>query len=158
MTNTITNGNNQSKTEEIVPPSSPGEWTLAEIQAALKRRLPEGLLKQLPGKSKAQYIPWWSAVTILDKYCPGWQWEIKSTNFTDDRIVIVGRLSIPTIDGVIVRESTGSELLKKVSTNSNTGEKIEEEIPYGDPSSNAESMAFRRCASKFGLALYLYKK
>ena len=29
---------------------------------------------------------------------------------------------------------------------------------YGDPTSNAESMALRRAAAKFGLALALYDK
>ncbi len=32
------------------------------------------------------------------------------------------------------------------------------ELAYGDPSSNAESMAFRRAAAKFGLGLYFYSK
>jgi hypothetical protein len=30
------------------------------------------------------------------------------------------------------------------------------ELAYGDPSLNAESMAFRRAAAKHGLGLYLY--
>ncbi|QYO62305.1 hypothetical protein [Leptolyngbya sp. 7M] len=34
----------------------------------------------------------------------------------------------------------------------------EVELAYGDPSSNAESMAFRRAAARFGLGLYLYSK
>jgi hypothetical protein len=29
---------------------------------------------------------------------------------------------------------------------------------YGDPSSNAEGMALKRAAAKFGLGLYLYHK
>jgi hypothetical protein len=29
---------------------------------------------------------------------------------------------------------------------------------YGDPSSNAEAMALKRAAAKFGLGLYLYQK
>jgi hypothetical protein len=32
------------------------------------------------------------------------------------------------------------------------------ELAYGDPSSNAESMAFRRAAARFGLGLYLYRR
>jgi hypothetical protein len=35
---------------------------------------------------------------------------------------------------------------------------IEELRGYGDPSSNAEAMALKRAASKFGLGLYLYQK
>jgi hypothetical protein len=50
----------------------------------------------------------------------------------------------------------GTELLKREVTDRETGEVTEAEIAYGDPSSNAESMALRRAASKFGLARYLY--
>jgi hypothetical protein len=32
-----------------------------------------------------------------------------------------------------------------------------QEIAYGDPSSNAESMAFRRACANFGLGLDLYE-
>ncbi|MDJ0723766.1 MAG: DUF1071 domain-containing protein [Prochloraceae cyanobacterium] len=159
MTNTVINGNNNNQSiEKNSQPSEPGEWTLAQIQTALKRKLPDSLLKELPGKFKAKYIAWHTAVEILDKYCIGWQWEIKSVTYTTDRIILVGKLSIPTKHGLVIREATGSELLKKTSQDYNTGEIKEEEIPYGDPASNAESMAFRRAASKYGLALYLYKK
>jgi hypothetical protein len=53
-------------------------------------------------------------------------------------------LSIPCLEGVVSREATGTE---------------DEELKgYGDPSSNAEAMALKRTASKFGLGLYLYQK
>jgi hypothetical protein len=48
------------------------------------------------------------------------------------------------LEGIIYREATGQE-------EGDCGS-------YGDPSSNAESMALRRAAAKFGLALYLYDK
>jgi len=35
---------------------------------------------------------------------------------------------------------------------------MEELRGYGDPSSNAEAMALKRAAAKFGLGLYLYLK
>ncbi len=65
-----------------------------------------------------------------------------------------GRLILNTVDGIIWKEATGTELLKEWS------EKKQEmtELAYGDPSSSAESMAFRRAAAKFGLGLYLYDK
>jgi hypothetical protein len=34
---------------------------------------------------------------------------------------------------------------------------VPREIPYGDPSSNAESQAFRRACANFGLGLDLYE-
>jgi hypothetical protein len=54
------------------------------------------------------------------------------------------RISIPCLEGIISREATGTE---------------DEELKgYGDPSSNAEAMALKRAAAKFGLGLYLYQK
>jgi hypothetical protein len=51
---------------------------------------------------------------------------------------------VPCLEGVVYREATGQE--------------EEETTSYGDSSSNAESMALRRAAAKFGLGLYLYDK
>jgi hypothetical protein len=53
------------------------------------------------------------------------------------------RITIPTLDGEVYREATGHE---DADTDS-----------YGDPFSNAESTALRRCASKFGLGQHLYR-
>lgn len=149
----------QKQPEEIIsPPSHPGEWSFAQIQAALKRKLPPKILKTLPDKGNAHYLPWWAAVEILDKYAPGWKWDIKDTTLSSGRIFIVGRLTIPTKDGEVYREAMGSEVLKKQYYDTKTNQNMEKEIPFGDPASNAESMCFRRCAAKMGLALYLYKK
>lgn len=126
-------------------PTRPGEWTLAEIQSALKRELPAALLKtRKQGNVLVTYIDWHTVNKILDKYAPGWTWEIKTMTLSSDRIFLVGRLTIPAADGIFYRESTGTESLH--------------DFGYGDPSSNAESMCFRRAAAKFGLGLYLYEK
>ncbi|MFO0448781.1 MAG: DUF1071 domain-containing protein, partial [Pseudomonadota bacterium] len=121
--------------------------------------LPDSLLetKTLKG-TKITFLSWKYIPPILDKYARGWSWEITHLQTTSDRIFLVGRLTIPTADGLVWREATGTEMLKEVKTDKLTGEMIEREIAYGDPSSNAESMAFRRACAKFGLGLYLYKK
>jgi Rad52/22 family double-strand break repair protein len=143
---------------KITPPVLPGEWSLSQIQEALKRELPKSYLKQLKDKGNAEYIPWYRVNEILDKYCPGWTWEIKETLISSDRIFMVGRLTIPTLEGNIYREASGTEELKQKKYNKDTSSYEMKEIAYGDPSSNAESMAFRRCAARFGLGLYLYQK
>ena len=61
-----------------------------------------------------------------------------------DRLFLVGRLTLVTAEGKVYQEATGTEEL--------------ECNLFGDPSSNAESMALRRAAAKFGLALDLYKR
>jgi len=131
----------------------------AEIIKYLSRRLPEKLLetKNLKG-TKITFLSWKYIPPILDKYARGWCWEITHLQSTSDRIFLVGRLTIPTSDGLVWREATGTECLKETKTDKVTGEVIEREIAYGDPSSNAESMAFRRACAKFGLGLYLYSK
>jgi len=115
------------------------------IETALSRPIPNSMLrvKEIKG-NKITYLPWYVANQILNKYCPGWSWEVTKIETTNDRVFIVGRLTIPTSEGNVYREATGTESLDCSS--------------YGDPSSNAESMSFRRCAAKFGLGLYLYQK
>ncbi len=142
------------KPKTLSPPSKPGEWSLQEIITALSRPLPEGLLEKKSLKGTViPYLPWHTANSILDKYAPGWTWEITRMGQSSDRIFLVGRLTIPTCEGNVYREATGTEELKRVDDKGNVLE-----LAYGDPSSNAESMAFRRAASRFGLGLYLYKK
>ena len=149
----------QTEIKKLTPPNHPGEWSLSQIIEALKRPLPSTMLKKLPAdKGSAQYLPWYTVNQALDKYAPGWTWEIKNTQISRDRIFIIGRLTIPTSEGNIYREASGTEELKRQAYDKKAGRYTEKEIAYGDPSSNAESMAFRRCAARFGLGLYLYQK
>jgi hypothetical protein len=162
-----------SKNEQITPPRHPGEWSIDQIITALSRPLPKSVLngKKLGGNS-IPYLPWYEASRILDKYAPGWTWEIRSITTTSDRLFLIGRLTIPTSNGTVYREATGTELLKEdkeiwIGEKPNRQQLKDEfdrpiteprELAYGDPSSNAESMAFRRAAARFGLGLYLYGK
>lgn len=68
---------------------------------------------------------------------------------------MVGRLTIPTSEGNIYREAAGTEELKRHTYDKKLERYVDKEIAYGDPSSNAESMAFCRCAARFGSGLYL---
>jgi hypothetical protein len=52
------------------------------------------------------------------------------------------QITIHAAEGDFKRDGTGLERLDVGS--------------YGDPQSNAESMAFRRAAARFGLGLHLY--
>jgi hypothetical protein len=100
------------------------------------------------GKGERQrdvtYVPWYNAVRYLDKYAPGWSYRIKSITPIGKSVVVVAEISITAAEGIITRQATGIE--------------DDEVSGYGDPSSNAESMALRRAAAKFGLGLYLYDK
>jgi len=159
--------------DQLIPPTVPGEWTLHQIQTALSRPLPPKLLaKRKQGGTTITYIPWYVANRILDKYAPGWTWEIRSLTTTGDRLFLTGRLTIPTAEGNVYRDATGTEVLKDEKAvwvgeephqqllKDELGRPVTEsrELAFGDPSSNAESMAFRRAAARFGLGLYLYDK
>jgi hypothetical protein len=96
------------------------------------------------GGKDLTYISWYDAVKYLDHYAPGWCYEVRSMNSVGGKLILTIRLSIPCLEGMIFREATGQE--------------EEETTSYGDSSSNAESMALRRAAAKFGLGLYLYDK
>jgi hypothetical protein len=160
MVTTTQNGNgNGTQTAQLIPPTSPGEWGIGEIIKALSRPLPDSMLDtRKQGGKQIPYIAWHTANKILDKYAPGWNWSIQKIETTSDRIFVVGRLSIPTAEGLVYREATGTELLKEEYFDKEEGYRKIRELAYGDPTSNAESMAFRRAAARFGLGLYLYDK
>ncbi len=144
---------------EIEGPSGPGEWSIAQIEAALSSPIPDNILKTKTvgtgnRKQTVQYLSWTSVNRILSKFAPGWSWEITQMTGAGNRVFLAGQISIPTCDGIVTRSATGTENLTR--TDRETGEILE--IAYGDPSSNSESMAFRRAAARFCLALYLYKK
>jgi len=122
---------------------------LAAIIADLSQPIKERHLKQKTKGGRAiSFIPWYHAVKYLDLHAAGWSYEVRSTVWnTEGRLVLTVRLSIPCLEGIVYREATGTE-----------EEPEEGERMYGDPSSNAESMALRRAAAKFGLGLYLYHK
>ncbi len=61
-----------------------------------------------------------------------------------ESLVMTVRITIPCAEGEVYREATGIE--------------DEETSSFGDTASNAESMALRRAAAKFGLGLSLYDK
>jgi len=100
------------------------------------------LRKRRQGGKEITYVAWHDAVKYLDHFAPGWCYEIRSLESIGGKLIIIVRLSIPSIEGITYREATGQE-----------DEDLES---YGDPSSNAESMALRRAAAKFGLGLALY--
>ncbi|HXG85263.1 MAG TPA: Rad52/Rad22 family DNA repair protein [Pyrinomonadaceae bacterium] len=100
------------------------------------------LRKRRQGGKEIIYLAWHDAVKYLDHYAPGWCYEIRSIDSVSGKLIMIVRLSILCSEGVVYREATGQE-----------DEDLES---YGNSSSNSESMALRRAASKFGLGLYLY--
>jgi Rad52/22 family double-strand break repair protein len=154
----------QSTTNQATSPAQL-EWykepcrPMAEILANLSKQIPRQYLDTLKDKGNAAYIPWFNACKLLDR-CTGGHWEYFITNIhtTSERIFVTVRITIYALERSFSRDATGTELLKREITDRQTGELQVKELAYGDPSSNAESMALRRAAAKFGLGLYLYDK
>jgi len=118
---------------------------LTEILADLAKPVPQRFLAQRrQGNTLLTYIPWHHVNRLLDYYVPGWEGEVTKIVTTSDRVFVTYKLTIHAEEGAFSREATGTELLNCSS--------------YGDPTSNAESMAFRRAAARFGLGLGLYQK
>jgi hypothetical protein len=99
--------------------------------------------RQQGGKTLT-YLPWYQAVHYLDRYAPGWSYKVCSVVTVGQAVAVTVRINILCLEGIVYREATGYEPLDVKG--------------YGDPTSNAKSMALRRSAAKFSLALYLYDK
>ena len=151
-----------------------GEWSFNQITAALSRRLPGDLLgHKSKGGKVFNFIPWYLACDILDKYAPGWSYDTDVIPMAD-RIIVKATITIVGSDRTVSRSSTGEETLKQINNDGTlkltqakqvnadgtilTQDYQPKEHAYGSPVTNAEGQALRRAASKFGLGRYLYIK
>lgn len=100
------------------------------------------LRKRKQGGKEILYLAWHDAVKYLDFYAPGWKYEVKRIDSIAGKLILTVRITIECLEGIVYREATGQE-----------DETLD---AYGDSSSNAESMALRRAAAKFGLGIGLY--
>ena len=119
--------------------------SIREIIEDLSKPLdPRHLKTRKQGSTNLTYIEWHTAVRYLDHHAPGWSYAVKSVSLVGSLVTVIASISIPCLEGVVTREATGCEETETTS--------------YGDAVSNAEAMALKRAAAKFGLALYLYQK
>jgi rubrerythrin len=116
----------------------------AAISEDLHDEVPARLVEQKRrGGNQIDFIPWYRVQQLLQFYTNGhWHYEIVDREIIKDRICLTVQITIEAADGEYTRMATGSETLDTDS--------------YGDFQSNAESMAFRRAAARFGLGLHLY--
>lgn len=125
---------------------TPGLRPLSAILADLSKPIPARLLSsKKQGGTTITFCPWYRVCKMLDHYTGGrWDYEIREREITAVHLMVTVRITIHAADATVYREGTGLEVLDLKG--------------YGDPSSNAESMALRRAAAKFGLGLHLYEK
>jgi len=117
---------------------------MAVISDALHDPIPDRLIQQKKkGGTQIDFCPWYFVQKILNyKTNSFWEYRIKDREIIKDRICVTAEITIHAAEGSFSREATGSETLDTDS--------------YGDFQSNAESMALRRAAARFGLGLHLY--
>jgi hypothetical protein len=126
-------------------PLPASQRSIQDIVADLEKPIaPRHLSTRKHGGKDLTYIAWHNAERYLDLYAAGWCKEIKEVHNIAGKVAMTVRITIPCLDGTVYREATGYE---EEQTNS-----------FGDPFSNAESMALRRAAANFGLGRYLYDK
>lgn len=135
---------NEDKIEELDAKNVSAELrSIREIVKDLSKPVAKRhLRKRKQGGKEILYIAWHDAIKYLDHYASGWSYEIRRVDSIAGKLILTVRLSVPCLEGTVYREATGQE-----------DEDLE---TYGNSSSNSESMALRRAASKFGLGLYLY--
>lgn len=121
---------------------------IAAILQDLKQPIPERLLKQKPVRNKSTqrtdyltFCPWYNVVRLLDHFAPGFEYDCEP-HFADGKTVVKATITIHGSDRSVSRSALGIE-------DSDLG-------GWGDPTSNASSMALRRAAAHFGLGLNLY--
>jgi len=106
------------------------------------------------GGQTLTFCPWYLTKKYLDHHTNGfWSKSVEGMMTEGNRIFVRVCVTIHAAEGEFTRCATGTEQLMKYD------EKKDEwkEVPYGDPSSNAESMAFRRACANFGLGAHLYE-
>ena len=135
---------------DFLPPRS---RPLAEIYDDLRLPPhPKHLKTKKQGGANITFLPHYAIRDYLDLYAPGWEWEC-AMQLGPDRLYAVGTLTVHGSDGSVSRAATGTETLVV-----HGGKRDGEQHAYGDPSSNAESMALRRAAMAHGFCRSLWSK
>lgn len=122
---------------------------IQDIVSDLSQPVPEEYLDtRRQGGSDLTYISWHDAATLMDQYAPGWGYEIEDVLLLDNvakpLLGLKVTVYIPAQEGLFARDAIGA--------------KPQENSGYGDPYSNADSMAFRKACAKFGLNRASYEK
>jgi hypothetical protein len=134
-------------------PFEVGQRTIKEIIADLSKPINEKLLKtRQQGGKDIKYVPWHTVVKMLDYRAPGWTYEITHMIHLPGRTAMSVRITIPASMG---QDAQGNNVIQYYYRDASGTEKDDTDS-YGDPVSNAESMALRRAAAKFGVGLGLY--
>jgi len=82
--------------------------TLAELHRPID---PRHFKTRKQGNTTLSYVPWATLARHLHHRAPGWNWEIQSVQEVGGSVVVTGRLTIPTTDGLLHYSAVASEKL-----------------------------------------------
>jgi IS4 transposase len=117
--------------------------TTAETLEELNRPIdPRHFKTRKQGNTTLTYVPWATLARHLHHRAPGWNWEIQNVNEIGGSVVVTGRLTIPTTDGLLHYSAVASEPLESKS-----------QAPAAEV---AASSCLRRAAALAGLGLELW--
>jgi hypothetical protein len=115
------------------------EETLAELNRPID---PRHFKTRKKGNTTLTYVPWATLAKHLHRRAPGWCFEIQSVQEVGGSVVVTGRLTIPTTDGLLHYSAVASEKLDSGS--------------MAPPAEVSASGCLRRASALAGLALELY--
>lgn len=103
---TLTTRNGSSACTKFAQKST--EETLAELNRPID---PRHFRTRKQGTITLTYVPWAILAKHLHHRSPGWCLEIQAVQQIGDSVVVTGRLSIPTTDGLLHFSAVASESL-----------------------------------------------
>jgi hypothetical protein len=116
----------------------------AETLAELNRPIdPRHFKTRKQGSTTLTYVPWATLAKHLHHRAAGWCFEIQSVQEVGGSVVVTGRLTIPTTDGLLHYSAVASEPL-------------EGRVSHAPAAEVAASSALRRAAALAGLGLELW--
>jgi len=134
---------NSIKSTNGISDSKFQQRTTAETLEALHRPIdPRHFKTRKQGSLTLTYVPWAVLAKHLHFRAPGWNWEIQSIQEVGGCVVVTGRLTIPTTDGLLHYSACASESLDSKS-----------QAPAAE---SASSAALRRAAGIAGCGLELW--
>ena len=113
--------------------------TLSELNRPID---PRHFKSRKQGNTTLTYVPWSTLAKHLHHRSPGWCWEVQSVQEVGGAVVVTGRLTIPTTDGLLHYSAVASEPLESKSL-----------APAAEV---AASSCLRRAAALAGLGLELW--
>jgi hypothetical protein len=113
--------------------------TLSELHRPID---PRHFKTRKQGNTTLTYVPWATLAKHLHHRAPGWCFEIQNVSEIGGSVVVTGRLTIPTTDGLLHYSAVASEPLESASK--------------APPAEVASSGCLRRACGLAGLGLDLW--